>query len=102
MNIASASHDFNATHHWISRFAVRLMARCHDVSFRAAVARAVTVHAHANDLTPEDAAEMDAEVRMLRASRSQRAAVGDPPPSLIDRRPGGRSRPTETAPARSR
>jgi hypothetical protein len=51
------------THHWISRFAVRLMALRPDISFRNAVARAASAHAHAKNLTPEDAAQIDAEAR---------------------------------------
>ncbi|HEY4067343.1 MAG TPA: hypothetical protein VGM74_10640 [Burkholderiaceae bacterium] len=55
-----STHD---THHWLSRFAVRLMALRPDISFRSAVARAASAHAHAKSLTPEDAAQIDAEAR---------------------------------------
>jgi hypothetical protein len=51
------------THHWLSRFAMRLMELRPDVSFRAAVARAAAAYAYAKNLSPEDAAQVDVEAR---------------------------------------
>jgi hypothetical protein len=53
----------NDTHHWLSRFAVRLMQLRPDVSFRSAVSRAAAAYEHARSLMPEDAAQIDAEIR---------------------------------------
>ena len=54
------------THHWLSRFAMRLMELRPDVSFRAAVARAAAAYAHAKNLSPEDAAQIDVEAFVRR------------------------------------
>lgn len=52
-----------STHHWLGRFAVRLMHPRQDIALLHAVTRAVAAHGHSSDLSPEDAAQIDATVK---------------------------------------
>lgn len=56
----------NTTHHWLGRFAVRLMQLRQNISLPVAVARAVRAYAHSSDMVPEAAAQLDATVSSWR------------------------------------
>jgi hypothetical protein len=60
-NLASMLCD-HSTHQWLGRFALQLMQLRQNMSLPQAVTRAVAAHAHASDLSPEEAARLDAEV----------------------------------------
>lgn len=57
----SHSSSSDAKQHWSARFAVHLMQLRPDLTLRNAVARGAIAYPMASTLTPEDAAQVDAD-----------------------------------------